>query len=85
MAIKILIDSASDISKDEAKRLGINLDMPYGVIYSGNDEAIALDYIQDSFARLNVSNDSDLHHYVIGSTIGTHLGPGVVGIAFFEK
>lgn len=67
------------------KKGGINLDMPYGVIYSGNDESIALDYIQDSFARLNVSNDSDLHHYVIGSTIGTHLGPGVVGIAFFEK
>lgn len=67
------------------KKGGINQDMPFGVIWSGNDETIALNYIKDSYSRLGMKNIKDLNSYVIGSTIGTHLGPGVVGIAFFEK
>ena len=28
---------------------------------------------------------NNINSYLVGSTIGTHVGPGVVGFAFFEK
>ena len=46
--IKILIDSASDITQEEAEK-------------------------------------KDIPVYMYGSTIGTHVGPNALGVAFFAK
>ena len=61
---------------------GIDFTMPYGVLYSGNDEEKIKAYIEYSNSILE--NDKVSKHK-LGCTIGTHIGPGAVGIAFFEK
>lgn len=63
---------------------GIDFDKPFGVFYSGLDDSIANKYIKDS-AQLWEGYTSKIPVYSMGSTIGTHIGPGAVGIAFFEK
>lgn len=62
---------------------GIDFSMPFGTVYSGLDESIADKYIQDS-ARL-FAGQTVIPKYLLGATIGTHVGPGVVGVAYFEK
>lgn len=63
---------------------GIDFDMPYGVIYSGNDTTLLDKYVEDSSA-LWIEHTDKIPTYVIGSTIGTHVGPGAIGVCFFEK
>ena len=61
---------------------GIDFSMPYGVLWTGLDESIADDYIKQS---PSVFSEGQANKYILGSTIGTHVGPGVVGVAFFSK
>ncbi len=63
---------------------GIDFSMPLGVVYSGLSKAVLDKYVKDS-ARLWEGKIERLPEYPIGATIGTHVGPGVVGVAFFEK
>lgn len=56
--------------------------MPYGVLYSGNDEKKVKIYIEYSNSIFE-NNKVSMHK--LGCTIGTHVGPGAVGVAFFEK
>lgn len=63
---------------------GIDFDMPFGTIYSGLDSGILEKYEKDS-AKLWEENTDSIPKYHLGATIGTHVGPGVVGVAFFEK
>lgn len=66
------------------KKGGINFDMPYGVIYSGLDDSLLKKYVADS-SKLWAAHTTDVPAYMIGSTIGTHVGPGAIGVAFFDK
>ncbi len=63
---------------------GIDFDMPFGVIWSGSDDTLLKRYVEDS-SHLWVDYTEDVPAYLIGSTIGTHVGPGAIGVAFFEK
>lgn len=63
---------------------GVDFAMPHCVIWSGLDDSLMKKYIADSEALWKESVD-ELPTYMIGSTIGTHIGPGAVGVAFFEK
>ncbi len=63
---------------------GIDFDMPYALAYSGLSDVNLKKYIQDS-ASLWQDNAKILPIYGIGSTIGTHAGPGAIGVAFFAK
>ncbi len=63
---------------------GIDFSMPYGVVWSGLTDALLKKYVQDS-ARLWETETSQVPAYILGATIGTHIGPGAVGVAFFEK
>ena len=63
---------------------GINFSMPYGTVWSGLDNSSLKKYIQDS-AHLWEGEVSCVPEYILGATIGTHVGPGVVGVAFFQK
>lgn len=63
---------------------GIDFSKPFGVIYSGNEFELLNKYVEDS-SHLWKERVSKVPAYVIGSTIGTHVGPGTIGVAFFEK
>lgn len=62
---------------------GIDYSMPYRVIWAGNDENIADKFIEGNPDLWNES-EKPLNH-VIASTIGTHVGPGALGIVFYKK
>ena len=61
---------------------GIDFSMPYGGAYSDPDDRLLQSYLQSSAAlwREGIGNVSASS---IGSTIGTHVGPGAIAIAFF--
>ena len=61
---------------------GIDFDMPYGVLYSGNDKSNSDRFLEES---KSIFAGNEPTNYVLGCTIGTHIGPGAVGIAFFAK
>ena len=63
---------------------GIDFSMPYGTIWSGLDKTGHDKYVRDS-AALWAGHTDGVPSYVLGGTIGTHIGPGAVGVAFFEK
>ena len=58
--------------------------MPFVVLYSGNEEARADKYIQDN-ADIWECGVENVPKGCMGATIGTHIGPGAIGIAFFNK
>lgn len=60
---------------------GVDFSMPHGVMWSGKDDGMLKRYIEDS-GELWAGAD-DLPAYMIGSTIGTHIGSGAIGVAFF--
>lgn len=63
---------------------GIDFSMPYGAIYSGFDDYTIKKYIEDS-KNIYQDNTDSIPIYSIGCTIGTHIGPGGIGVAFFTK
>ena len=63
---------------------GIDFSMPFGLAYSGLSDALLQKYIADS-ARLYEGYTDQLPISVIGSTIGTHAGPGAVALAFYSN
>lgn len=63
---------------------GIDFDMPYCVAWSGLSSDLLEKYIKDS-APLWQDHTDNIPRYAIGSTIGTHVGPNAIGVAFFEK
>lgn len=63
---------------------GVDFDRPYGLVYSGFSDAMLKKYIDDS-ADLWQNDSRELPVHSIGCVIGTHVGPGAIGVAFFEK
>ncbi len=63
---------------------GIDFHMPYMLGYSGLDDSLLQKYIKDS-ADLWADYASTLPISTIGSTIGTHAGPGAICVSFFHK
>ena len=63
---------------------GIDFSMPYGAIYSGTDDSKLNKYISDS-ESIWKDKMTSVPVYVLGCTIGAHIGPGAIGVAFFEK
>jgi DegV family protein with EDD domain len=67
-----------------AKCGGIDFNRPFALAYSGLSDELLKKYIADS-ADLWEGNTRDLPISSVGCTIGTHVGPGAVAVAFFEK
>ncbi len=63
---------------------GIDFSMPYGAVYSGLSDDYLQKYLTDS-EQLWKNETDNVPCYIIGSTIGTHIGPGAIGVAFFAK
>ncbi len=66
---------------------GIDFKMPYGALYSGLSKEYLNKYLVDSeiLWKDYVRNMNEIPTYMIGSTIGTHVGPNAIGVTFFSK
>ena len=64
---------------------GIDFSMPVQLGYSGLSDALLRKYIEDSRALWKDYPGDELPVLRVGSTIGTHVGPGAVAVAFFRK
>jgi len=72
------------LNKLVAEKGGIDFTMPYGVIWSGLDDSMLKKYVKDS-SNLWENETQEIPSYILGATIGTHVGPNAIGVAFFEK
>lgn len=63
---------------------GIDFDMPYATAYSGLERSTLDKYMEDS-SQIYEGKVDHVPTYMIGSTIGTHVGPGAIAVAFFSK
>jgi len=63
---------------------GINFEKPFSLAYTGLSDNLLRKYIEDSAALYEGKTDC-LPIHTIGSTIGTHVGPGAIAVAFFSN
>ena len=63
---------------------GIDFGMPYCLAYSGLSDTYLQKYLADS-ERLWKGKTDDIPIYMLGSTIGTHVGPGAIAVTFFAN
>lgn len=66
------------------KTSGVDFDRPYLLGYTGLEDSLLQKYIADS-AALWAEHTDALPTASIGGTIGTHVGPGAVAVAFFQR
>ena len=64
--------------------MSFNFDKPFNVAYSGLSDVALQKYMRDS-AKLYEGKVDEIPVRTIGSTIGTHAGPGAIAAAFFVK
>ena len=62
----------------------IDFRMPYTTMYSGLSDLMLKKYIEDQKDLWECSVNY-VPIYNVGSTIGTHVGPGAIGVCFFSK
>ena len=63
---------------------GIDFNRPFLLTYAGLNDDLLQKYIQDS-SSLYEGKVDELPITPMGSVIGTHVGPGAIGVAFFSK
>ena len=63
---------------------GVDFDKPLLLGFTGLTDALLNKYIEDS-AFLWQDRVSELRSELVGSVIGTHIGPGGIAVAFFKK
>lgn len=63
---------------------GVDFSMPYTLAYSGLSDHLLRKYVSDSETLWKGAVET-LPVTTIGSAIGTHIGPGAIGAAFFVK
>ena len=69
---------------------GIDLAMPHVAAYSGIDDSAMRDFLRGSAGLFGVDSTDEaglesIPTSGIGATIGTHVGHGAIGVAFFTK
>ena len=67
-----------------AARGGVDFTFPYRLGYTGLSDQLLQKYIEDSADLWKGSTDS-LPINTIGGSIGTHVGPGAIAVAFFAN
>ena len=63
---------------------GVDFDKPVLLGYAGLSDTLLLKYIEDS-KHIWEGNLDEVRYTVVGSVVGTHVGPGAVAVAFFKK
>ena len=69
--------------KEIEKADGIDFTRPFCLGYTGLNDEMLQKYIKDSEARWSGHTDQ-LPVCSLGATIGTHVGPGAIAVAFFS-
>lgn len=62
--------------------IGIDFTMPFAIGYTGNDPQVIEPYLD---APNSAWKGYEVPVYNVGSTVGTHTGPGLFIVAFFKK
>ena len=62
---------------------GIDLSLPHGILWTGNDTTLRDKFIEDYNELWN--GDLEIQKHMMSSTVGTHVGPGGFGLAYFEN
>ena len=62
---------------------GVNFNKPYSLVYSGLNDELLQKFVADCPELWQ--GRTDMPSACVGCAIGTHVGPGAYGIAFFEK
>ena len=68
----------------EIQKTGVDFSRPYKLGYAGLNDSLLQKYIADS-AALWEGHTGSLPTGTVGGTIGTHVGPGAIAVAFFRK
>lgn len=71
------------LAEQVARTGGIDFEKPFFLGYTGLDDSMLRKYIADHEALWKSSVDA-LETSSVGGTIGTHVGPGAIGVAFFS-
>ena len=65
---------------------GIDFGMPVALGYAGLSDKLLRKYVADSRGLWEAGfPDGSLPVHTVGATIGTHVGPGAIALAFFRK
>ena len=65
---------------------GIDFDMPVMVGYTGLSDKLLRKYLEDSRSVWEGGvAEQDVPSVMVGATIGTHVGPGAIAVAYFKK
>ncbi len=75
---------ANNLLREMAAKYGIDFSRPLCLAYSGLSDEVLKKYVADS-AELWEGHIDSLPVATVGAAIGTHAGPGAIGVAFFEK
>lgn len=72
------------LREETSKCGGIDFSLPFALAYSGLDDSLLQKYIADNEVMWK-GQTTDLPISSIGCTIGTHVGPGAIAVAFFAS
>lgn len=76
--------NGNNLLVQEIQKTGVDFSRPYKLGYAGLDDSLLRKYIADSAALWEGHTDA-LPIGTVGGTIGTHVGPGAIAVAFFRK
>ena len=63
---------------------GVDFSKPVLLGYAGLSDALLVKYIEDS-KQIWEGNLDEVRYTVVGSVVGTHIGPGAIAVAFFKN
>lgn len=69
---------------DQVKKESVDLSMPHAYINSGNDLSNYNSFITTT-EEIYGADHLNISGHTLGATIGTHIGSGAVGVAYFVK
>lgn len=76
--------NARNLLHEEVGRTGIDFGLPIELGYTGLSSKVLRKYLEDSRSIWEgKASEEDLPITCIGATVGTHVGPGAVAVAFF--
>ena len=76
--------NGNNLLVQEIQKTGVDFSRPYLLGYAGLNDSLLQKYIADSAALWEGHTDA-LPTGTVGGTIGTHVGPGAIAVAFFRK
>ena len=76
--------ASSQLIKEIEKFGGMDMKLPAVVGYSGNDDKSMKAFIENN-SELFKRGNGEIETSRIGSVVGTHAGPGAIGVAFYRN